>query len=353
VNRKLVEWLLRALVVLEAVAFGVALLFVAGAFVLYVIDGPTVQDLRAARSTVASGSARAVGAEVAVEGRSARAVAIPSRSAASYVSAAGPLSLLDELARGFVGHGWAITAKRTEDPAAFAACRGPMSATVEAGGPQALQQAGRSDAVLVDLRAGVVPFCPAAGPPPREFVSLGVVASFVLFLVVATYVRASGLRRRGQTVRRSGGLESILTAGAWLPYAVVALRLGPELEPPAWLVWVGLALTLGGIAFAVWSVLTLGRHYDLELEVHEGHEVVRAGPYGLVRHPVYLGLAAHSLGAVLATGNVLLAIGTLAVTLPLFYLRAVTEEALLRAELGEAYGAYTKEVPMLVPGGPR
>ena len=55
----------------------------------------------------------------------------------------------------------------------------------------------------------------------------------------------------------------------------------------------------------------------------------------------------------LATGNVLLAIGTLGVTLPLFYLRAVTEEGMLRAELGDAYGAYARSVPMLVPFGPR
>ncbi len=134
---------------------------------------------------------------------------------------------------------------------------------------------------------------------------------------------------------------------------ILSARGSTTVEPTTWLVSLGLALVVAGVLFAVWAVRTLGPHYDLELEVHQGHEVVRSGPYSLVRHPVYLGLAVHSLGAIAATGSVLLLIGTLGVTLPLFYLRAVTEEGLLRAELGEPYAAYARAVPMLVPFWPR
>ncbi len=97
------------------------------------------------------------------------------------------------------------------------------------------------------------------------------------------------------------------------------------------------------------SIVTLGRHYDLVLEVHQDHELVRRGPYALVRHPVYTGLALHFAGACLATGNLLLVAGTLLVSYPAFYLRASAEERLLRDRFGAEYEKYAREVPMLVP----
>jgi protein-S-isoprenylcysteine O-methyltransferase Ste14 len=76
---------------------------------------------------------------------------------------------------------------------------------------------------------------------------------------------------------------------------------------------------------------------------------VRTGPYRFVRHPIYTGLLIHLIGACLATGNLLLVAGTLLVVLPIFYMRARTEERLLREQLGPAYDAYAREVGMLIP----
>src|SRR5439155_7912362 len=127
------------------------------------------------------------------------------------------------------------------------------------------------------------------------------------------------------------------------------LRPGPEVAVPEALQWLGIALCALGIVFSLWSIATLGRHYDLVLEVHAGHELVRRGPYGLVRHPVYSGLGLHFAGACLATGNLLVIAGTLLVTYPAFYLRARAEERLLLRLFGAEYEKYAEEVPMLVP----
>jgi protein-S-isoprenylcysteine O-methyltransferase Ste14 len=134
-----------------------------------------------------------------------------------------------------------------------------------------------------------------------------------------------------------------------VPYLVIALRPGPEAQVPEALVWVGIALSVLGVAFSLWAIVTLGRHYDLVLEVHQDHELVRRGPYALVRHPVYTGLALHFAGVCLSTGNLLLIAGTLLVSFPAFYLRARAEEALLRERFGAEYEKYAQEVPMLVP----
>ncbi|HJW48842.1 MAG TPA: isoprenylcysteine carboxylmethyltransferase family protein [Candidatus Limnocylindria bacterium] len=155
--------------------------------------------------------------------------------------------------------------------------------------------------------------------------------------------------RRGATIRTAGGLAALAPYFFWVPYAVIALRPGPELAVPEAVAWVGLALSVLGVAFSLWAIVTLGRHYDLVLEVHEDHELIRAGPYALVRHPVYTGLALHFAGLCLATGNVLFIAGTLLLSYPAFYVRASAEETLLRETFGAEYEKYAREVPMLVP----
>ena len=157
------------------------------------------------------------------------------------------------------------------------------------------------------------------------------------------------LTRRGATLRTTGGLASLVPYFFWVPYIVIGLRPGPELDLPEAFRWLGVALTAGGVAFSLWSIVTLGRHYDLVLEVHQDHELVRRGPYALVRHPVYTGLGLHFAGACLATGNLVLIAGTLLVSYPAFYLRARAEERLLRDRFGVEYEKYAREVPMLVP----
>ena len=165
----------------------------------------------------------------------------------------------------------------------------------------------------------------------------------------AQIAQRRAVSRRGATVRTAGGLAALTPYFLWVPYVVIALRPGPELTVPELLAWLALALSVVGVAFSLWAIAALGRHYDLVLEVHEDHELIRGGPYGLVRHPVYTGLALHFAALCLATGNLLLILGTLLVSYPAFYVRARAEESLLRERFGAEYEKYAREVPMLVP----
>ena len=175
------------------------------------------------------------------------------------------------------------------------------------------------------------------------------IAAIVGYLALALAVRRRSLRARGPSLRREGGAAAWLPYFIPVPYVVIALRPGPELAVPDPLRWIGLALVVAGAVFSAWAALTLGRHFDVDVEVHSGHEVVRHGPYAFVRHPVYSGLAVHLLGACLATGNLLMLAGTLLLANPAFHHRASVEERLLRSELGAAYDGYARDVGMLVP----
>ena len=182
-----------------------------------------------------------------------------------------------------------------------------------------------------------------------QLVTAVAVGAIVAYGIAAYAMRARARRFRGPTVAEAGGLARNSPYFVWVPYVVIALRPGPEIDVPEALRWLGLALVAGGVLFSIWSAATLGRHFDVELEVHGGHEVVRRGPYAVVRHPIYTGLAVHFLGACLATGNLVLLAGTVLVSFPALYQRAAAEETLLREQLGAAYDRYAREVPMLVP----
>ena len=181
-----------------------------------------------------------------------------------------------------------------------------------------------------------------------ELVAWTCALSFLVYAVIAERLRVR-VRRGRTTIRRGNAVAQYLPLFIWVPYVVIALRPGPELAFPDAARWAGLGLVIGGIGFSIWAARTLGRHFDMEVEVHEGHEVVDHGPFAIVRHPVYLGLGLHLLGACLATGNWLLILGTLFGAFPTLYFRASSEEHLLRETLGPAYDAYARRVPMLIP----
>lgn len=186
-------------------------------------------------------------------------------------------------------------------------------------------------------------------PPPHALVPYIAAGSMLAYLFLASVIRRRALRRGRQSVARAGGFARWFPAFLFVPYVVMNTNLGPELVVADALRWLGLGLVVAGPAFSYWAASTLGAHFDLDVEIHGGHEVVVHGPYRIVRHPVYLGIAIHFVGACLATGNLLLIAGTALVTFPALYLRAAVEEQLLRDSLGPAYDAYAQQVPMLIP----
>jgi len=109
------------------------------------------------------------------------------------------------------------------------------------------------------------------------------------------------------------------------------------------------ALTLAGILFAWWARIHIGRLWSASITRKEGHRVIDTGPYALVRHPIYTGLIAALVASALAQATVVAFAGAALLTFG-FWLKARTEERFLTAELGaDAYGAYRRRVPMLVP----
>jgi protein-S-isoprenylcysteine O-methyltransferase Ste14 len=113
--------------------------------------------------------------------------------------------------------------------------------------------------------------------------------------------------------------------------------------------WALVAVSVSAFAFCWWARIHLGRLWAIATSVTAAHRIVDTGPYALVRHPIYTGiiLACAALALFQATPGTWL--GAALVTVG-FWVKARVEERFLTLELGaEAYGAYVRRVPMLVP----
>ena len=117
--------------------------------------------------------------------------------------------------------------------------------------------------------------------------------------------------------------------------------------------WICVALVALGFAFCWWARIYLGRLWSGTITRKADHRIVDTGPYAIVRHPIYTGLLLSVWATTAAKGTVPGIVGALLVTVGL-WMKARLEERWLAAELGEeAYAAYRRKMPMLVPFGPK
>ena len=103
-----------------------------------------------------------------------------------------------------------------------------------------------------------------------------------------------------------------------------------------------------GLGFAAWARVHLGRNWSGEITLKQEHELIRSGPYGLVRHPIYSGLLAAMLGTAIVIGEwrALIALAFFAGAV----LRRVSVEQRWLSEIfPDDYSRYRREVPALVP----
>jgi protein-S-isoprenylcysteine O-methyltransferase Ste14 len=118
-----------------------------------------------------------------------------------------------------------------------------------------------------------------------------------------------------------------------------------------WLVYgVGAGLLVAGIALRQWAIHVLGRHFRRRVTIQAGHEIVRRGPYRVLRHPAYAGSLLALVGIGVALGSwPALALCVVPITVALLH-RIRIEETALESALGEPYRAYERSTNRLVPG---
>jgi protein-S-isoprenylcysteine O-methyltransferase Ste14 len=115
-----------------------------------------------------------------------------------------------------------------------------------------------------------------------------------------------------------------------------------------WPFWLGAAVTIAGLLFAIWARAHLGRNWSRYVTIKQGHELITTGPYAVVRHPIYTGILTGLLGTAIALSQVRGFIAFVLFFLA-FWIKLRMEEEWMRSQFGETYATYARQTAALVP----
>lgn len=155
--------------------------------------------------------------------------------------------------------------------------------------------------------------------------------------------------------RRTGseavGLAAALAELAIVPGFYVATGI-PEAADYTAHLW---AVVIGTILFcaAMWvfrrTHKQLGRNWSITLEIRQQHELICAGPYALVRHPMYTSFLLMGLSQAFLLPNWVAGMAGLIGFAVLFFLRVDKEERMMLEVFGPQYQAYMAKTKRIIP----
>ncbi len=110
----------------------------------------------------------------------------------------------------------------------------------------------------------------------------------------------------------------------------------------------GSAVIVLAVGLLIWALLVF-RSWRLLAELDRGHELCTEGPFGFVRHPIYLACDLLALGTAIWVSTPAVVVGAVLVVAG-GDLRARAEERILLEAFGERYRAYMNRASRLIPG---
>ena len=142
------------------------------------------------------------------------------------------------------------------------------------------------------------------------------------------------------TVIGSAGLVLYLLSPPWWTWTYIPLG--------EWVQWSGIVTAVVPLFFLVWVHRHLDRQWSIALELQEDHKLITTGPYRYVRHPMYLGIFAYTIGLMMISSDVLV-IMFFAFSIWVNYMRIPREEQMLIQRFGDEYLEYMKRSGRLLP----
>ncbi len=190
-------------------------------------------------------------------------------------------------------------------------------------------------------------------PGLKSFESLVFLLAIILW-ILTEYIGITiipYLRRHGTEIKKEDkGSRLLLSLSMYISVIVAFYFTFHDIVPlSTWTFYLGILLMILGIFIRQWSIAVLGVFFSVDVGIQKGQEVVKRGPYKLVRHLSYTGLLLTLIGIGLALQSwAAVIIMVLGFSLTFGY-RIHIEEKLLISKLNGEYIKYMAKTKRLIP----
>lgn len=186
-----------------------------------------------------------------------------------------------------------------------------------------------------------------AGFTPALYISLALWVAFSLYWEVAA-ASAAPVERRESHASRWVHLTLVSIGQLMVFLSIPGLRtrfLPSSVVTGA----IALAIQVLFVSLGVWARRSLGRHWSGAIAATQGQELVRAGPYRALRHPIYTALLGMYACTAIISGEVHALLGFALITVS-YWRKVRLEEQHLSSHFGPSYAEYRDATWGALPG---
>lgn len=172
---------------------------------------------------------------------------------------------------------------------------------------------------------------------------------WVIFSIYWSIAARKSASTQSSESKWSRGLHLFLANGALLLLILSVPGFTHRFLPDSRaIVSLGLAIQTAAFGLAVWTRQNLGANWSGEVRIAQGHQLVQAGPYKFLRHPIYTAVIGMYVGTMLVSGEIHAPIA-LAIMILAYIRKLRMEESALGATFGANYDAYRQHTWALIP----
>ena len=115
-----------------------------------------------------------------------------------------------------------------------------------------------------------------------------------------------------------------------------------------WTAYLGFLFLIDAVVFLAWSSWIFSKAFNRFNGSRVKLELIKTGPYKIIRHPKYLGIIAWALATSLIFNNYISILLFVFITI-LIYMKILDEEKFLKNEFGEDWSTYKSNTYCLIP----
>jgi protein-S-isoprenylcysteine O-methyltransferase Ste14 len=183
--------------------------------------------------------------------------------------------------------------------------------------------------------------------------ALGILLSGILWVVLIAYwsipVKNAPAAKSTEPAKSRLLHERLLLLAISLLFIPVPGLTHRIVQPTLALVVTGLTIQVASMALYYWARQHLGRFWSGAVTITAEHQLIRTGPYRLLRHPMYTAVLGMFVGTVVVSWQIH-ALVALALGIAVYLRKIRIEERTIREAFGADYESYSRKTWGLIPG---